>query len=490
MTQNLFKNYNYLGFYNPFYINVNGKFEISNFSSLIKKNIDSTQIDSTAIIEILTKDYALGNRTIVKGIYKTPWMARPNKELTKWEYYSKIKFNNIKLEKVEIANRLFALLKEEIKSYVQNKNKIGILLSGGMDSRMVAGVLDSLIKNGEIGDVKVKAFTWGKKNSRDVAYAKVIAKRLKWDWKHFEMTSDDLLCNIKETAIRGCEFSPIHLHAMLKVREDKDVDCILAGSFGDSIGRGEYSGKSILQLDDVRKGIDNKSGIFKKDIVKRYCTQIDKDILSYRDTFPQNIVHQQIEQDYQIHYWRRMLNPCMSVIDEKIPLNQAFTSPDIVSFMWSLDPALRNNEIYKELLKVFNTDLSDIPWARTGLKFDETVGVSDSFEKSHYSYSDMLSDDIYDYVKDLVLSDNIKRLNIFNIKTLEGIFKLMKTPLYYKDIILESKLLWIASLSLFIDLYKVDLKQIQNDGNSLYDILNVFLPLKKNILKRVKYLLK
>ncbi len=52
MRQNLFKNYNYLGFYNPFYIDENGKFEISNFSSLIKKNIDGIQIDSTAIIEI------------------------------------------------------------------------------------------------------------------------------------------------------------------------------------------------------------------------------------------------------------------------------------------------------------------------------------------------------------------------------------------------------------------------------------------------------
>jgi len=493
MTQDLFKNYNYLGFHNPSYIDNMGSIEISNdFSNLIaiKRKNSEVQIDKTAVIEILTKDYAFGDRTIVQGINKTPWMAKPNDAKTEWKFSPNIKFKNIELNTLEISKKLFFLLKEEILNYVKGKKNIGILLSGGMDSRMVAGVLDTLIKNNEIKEVKVIAFTWGKKSSRDVVYAKRIADRLKWGWKHFEMTSEDLLANIKETAVRGCEYSPIHLHAMLRVREEKNIDCILAGSYGDSMGRGEYSSKRIIHLYDIRSGIDNNNGLFKKNIIKKHFVEINKDVNAYRKIYPQDKKHQQIEQDYQIHYWRRMLNPCMSVISEKTPLCQLFTSPKLVEFIWSLNPISRNDEVYKELLKLFKTDLMDIPWARTGLKYGEIEGVPDSFEKKHYSYSDMINRDIYDNIKGLVLSNNIERLNIFNMKTLSGIFKLMKTPLYYKDIALESKLIWIASLSMFIDLYKIDLNLIDDGESNLYDTINMFLPLNKNILKKVKQLLR
>ncbi len=488
MKQDLFKNYNYLSFNNPFYFIKNREFKINGvLSNLIKDKKDRIKLDNSAIIEILTKDYILGDRTIIKEIFKTPWMAKPNKENTKWDYFKKLEFNNLELSKSEISKKLFHLLKEEVLNQVQDKKSVGILLSGGMDSRIVAGVLDSLIKNNEIEGVRVKAFTWGKKNSRDVVYAKRIADRLKWDWMHLELTSEDLFLNIKETAIRGCEFSPIHLHAMMKIREEKGVDCILAGSFGDSMGRGEYSGKIITKLNDIRSGINNKDGIFKKGIVKKYFSQIDSDILMYRNIFPQNKIHQQIEQDYQIHYWRRMLNPCMSVINEKIPLYQLFTSPELVKFIWSLDPLYRNNEIYNELLLEFNNDMTDIPWARTGLEFDRTEGITDTYDKNHYSYSNMIKTDLYDYIKDLVISENIASLNLFNMKTLVCIFKLMKTPLYYKDIVLESKLIWLASLSLFIDLSNIELDKMDYNKYCMYDSLNMLLPLKKNILRKVKF---
>ena len=44
-----------------------------------------------------------------------------------------------------IADEFFDRLCDEIFSYVEGKLSIGILLSGGMDSRIVAGVLDHLI---------------------------------------------------------------------------------------------------------------------------------------------------------------------------------------------------------------------------------------------------------------------------------------------------------------------------------------------------------
>lgn len=483
----LFNNYNYLGFFNPFYIQSKGKYLFErNFLNIVNdlKEIEGTplKIDNIAIIDILTKNYILGDRTLVKGIHKTSWMARPNKECTQWDYYKELKFDNNEFDQGEIVNQFFRLLKEEMVYFIGDNKNIGILLSGGMDSRIVAGVLDSLIKNKVITGVKVKAFTWGNKNSRDVVYAKIIAKRLGWKFKHFELTPEDLLNNIEETAKRGCEYSPTHLHAMLKIREENGVDCIIAGSFGDSIGRGEYSGKKALQLTDLRKNINNRFGFFRKGIIKDYMNSIDQDIESYWKIFPQIEKHQQIEQDYQIHYWRRMLNPCMSVVNEQTPLYQCFTSPELVKFIWSINPTLRNDNIYKGLLKKFDTDLTDIPWARTGLKYGTPDGCPDDYEKDHHSYSKFINEDIYKEIKGLALSKNIAQLNIFNMKAIENTFSIMKTPSYIRDIRVENNLIWLASLSRFIDLYNIDLKPTVKKKNNLNDYFNTFIPLKNNII--------
>ena len=209
---------------------------------------------------------------------------------------------------------------------------------------------------------------------------------------------------------------------------------------------------------------------------------IDMDIELYRKLFPQIEKHQQIEQDYQIHYWRRMLNPCMSVINDKIPLYQCFTSPELVKFIWSLNPALRNNDIYKELLVKFKTDLTDIPWARTGIKYGESDGIPDEYDKDHHSYSKFINEDIYEEIKSLALSKNITYLNIFNMKAIENTFKIMKTQNYIRDIRVENKLIWLASLSRFIDLYNIDLTPTFKNKNNLNDYFNTFIPLKNNIV--------
>ncbi|WP_117882526.1 asparagine synthase-related protein [Aureibaculum luteum] len=483
----LFKYYNHLGFFNPFFINSNEGFKINqNFSETIKIKNNEIEIDYVTIIEILTKGYALGDRTIIKGVSKSPWMAKPNLDKTGWKYFEVPKHDEKLIEIKQISLTFLELLKTEILNYIGNKKSIGILLTGGMDSRMIAGVLDILIKEKEVEGVNVIAYTWGNKNCRDVIYAKEIADLLKWEWKHIEVSSEDLLNNLKETAIRGCEYSPTHLHAMLQIKEEKGIDCILAGSYGDSIGRGEYSGKTLYSLKDLRDGINNKHGIFKYNIINNYKKEINQDIVKYWERYPQNKKYQQIEQDNQIHYMRRMLNPCLSVINEKIPLYQVFSDPNVFGYIWSLNPDLRNNNIYKELLTLFKTDLTHIPWARNGLPFDETEGVPDLYDKTHHSYSKYLHEDLNEHIKSLVLSKNIEKLNIFNMKALEDVFNYMKSPLYYQDSNLEEKLIWLASLSLFIDMYAIDIKKTKNKTSPFDFVINNLLPFKLKMLNIAK----
>src|SRR5690606_28543901 len=114
--------------------------------------------------------------------------------------------------------------------------------------------------------------------------------------------------NLEITIQNGSEYSPIHLHAMPQLSVKKDeVDCFLAGSFGDSIGRAEYSGVKVKNLKKIYAKSNNFS-LIKKSLVDKYFDTSIAEIDRYHKLFPQEKKYMQYEQDYQLHYMRKMLN--------------------------------------------------------------------------------------------------------------------------------------------------------------------------------------
>jgi asparagine synthase (glutamine-hydrolysing) len=475
----MFENSNHLGFFNPYFIKKDGFFQIKNtFVEIIKLVDEPKKIDLISIIELLNRNYFLGDRTIIQGINKSPWMAKPNENNNEWVFHDLPIHKEINFDEANIAEELFIRLQKEILSYIGEKKSIGILLSGGMDSRIVAGTLDYLIKSEILADeINVTALTWGNENSRDVVYAKRIAEKLKWDWKHYRVTAENLKNNIDEVAINGCEFSPIHLHALPQIRDDNKLDCVLAGSYGDSIGRAEYSGVKVNNLKAQTNNFRNVGAFLKQSAFKDMKGKWMPDTQKYHALFPEEKLYQQYELDNQLHYMRRMLNPCMKFIGFHNPLQQVFTSPDVYGFMWSIIPKKRNNEVYKLIISKFKTDFSNIPWARTGLPYAVTEGSPDSFDKEHHSYKEFIDNELYEEIKNLVLSEEIKSLEVFNLQSLTQSFELIKSQPHTKQWY-EEKLIWLASLSKAISLY--DIKNDKIYKNNSIDVFNnkVLVPLE------------
>ncbi|TRX37063.1 asparagine synthase C-terminal domain-containing protein [Flavobacterium restrictum] len=455
----MFSNYNSLGFNNPYFYLENGTFKIyKNFPETIANFPEEKKIDPAAVVEMFNKEFVLGDRTLLQNIKKTPWLAQPNSSLNAWDYDLAPKHGMQNTEEGVVAKMLFEKIVAEIEQYIGDKKKIGILLSGGMDSRMVAGALDYLIQKGKIGNVKVTALTWGNSNTRDVVYAERIAKRLHWEWKHYQVTAADLLNNIKEAAINGCEYSPIHLHAMPQIRDDNDLEVILGGSYGDSIGRAEYGGKNVRFLESLLNNISNVSSLFRQNVYEKTLVDINTDVQTYHQLFPREEIYMQNELDYQLHYMRRMLNPCMDVFNQKMEFYQVFSSPEVYGFMWSLHPEKRNDKVYKYMLQEFVTNLEDIPWARTGLCYGATNGVPDTYLKRHHTYVGIIQNEILKDIKSSVLTEDFKKIGIFRYKSIETLFFLIKhfpiNSLYYLE-----KVIWLASLAEMIKLYKINDKE-------------------------------
>lgn len=444
---------NYLGAFDKYYSYAKNKNELvvyENFKEALSK-YENREVDESSIISVLSKNFILGDKTILNGLYRTPWMSFLDNN--RWATHALPSHGNSQYSVPEIAKKLFELLCNEIEVYVGVSTRVGILLSGGMDSRMVAGVLDFLIKTKRVNVTSVTAYTWGNSDSRDVVYSKEIAVRLGWNWKHYIVDVERLWRNMELAADRGCEYSGLHLHAMPDIANDaeSEVDVILAGSYGDSVGRAEFSGRHVSKVSSIFKGIPRFSYLVTFNSINNLKLQLNNEVNRYHSLFERSDDYAQHELDRQLHYMRRMLNPCMEVINEKVPLYQAFTSPQVYGFMWSLDTTVRNDNIYKELLFHFKTDLKDIPWARTGKPYGQ-IGVSaDEFKRRHHSYQNYLQVQLHARLLHFVDHHDSA---IIDLKRLKQLIKLTYRHQGFNFDYLEA-ISWCISFVMFENRYSV-----------------------------------
>ena len=318
--------------------------------------------DPAAILSILSFNYACGNRTLLNEINRKPWLSsiQANGE-TKLE---EIPHHDTQLKNQSlIAEDLGELLREEIVQVCKGYSEIYILLSGGLDSRIIAAIASKAASAGEI-DAQLIAVTWGLPDSRDVVYARKISNILGLKWIHIDLLPKVITTNIELSVNRlACLVPGIHLHGEQWFKNVSKDALVLAASYGDSIGRAEYSGKHILELEYLKP--INKYGLIKSDIFDFAYKSLRLDLKDLHYRTPSQPKYILCEHEMQAHYMRGMIAHAMSLINDYCKVYQVFTNPKVYSYMWSIHPAVRTNTIYKKLLGKLNRQLLILPWTRT-----------------------------------------------------------------------------------------------------------------------------
>jgi len=153
---------------------------------------------------------------------------------------------------------------------------------------------------------------------------------------------------------------------------------------------------------------------------------------------------------------RRMLNPCMEVINDKTPLFQIFTSPKVFAYMWSLDVSVRSDKVYYYMLKKFPNKISKVPWARTGKRFMHDEDIPDQHKKKHHNYTDIVQFELYDKILSYV-DANKAHLSYVNIDAFKMIMKEIKSfPKHNFDYL--ELICWMVSYTKFVKTYKEELE--------------------------------
>ncbi|HUT29793.1 MAG TPA: asparagine synthase-related protein [Sedimentisphaerales bacterium] len=355
--------------------------------------------DLSAVLSILAFGYTCGDRTLVNEVKRQPWLSQIGPE------------NEPQLEEIpphgrlltspeRIAEDLCRLLCEEALIACQQKKEIYVLLSGGLDSRIVAGIMAKLHKEGKIA-VKPICVTWGLKDCRDVVYGRMVADILGSDWQHVGLSAKDMIANIEEVTRIGSLVSPVHLHRVQWLSEVSKDALVIASSYGDMVGRAEFSGQHLLDLDYLRPA--NPFGLVHNSVVRSAYEGAMNDLRALHRRSLGQPRYVTCEHEMHGHYTRNMLGQAMSAINYLAQVYQMFTNPKVYSYMWSIHPALRNDQVYAVLLEQLDHRLARIPWARTNRALvGKTVGARSNLKKSFHAYESWIGDVLFDRLREYI----------------------------------------------------------------------------------------
>lgn len=195
------------------------------------------EIDLEALHHYLTFGYVPTPLTILKGVKKLQpghYLIYKNNEITVEKYWD-LSFNEIKSSETYFSSRLSEILKDSVKSRLISDVPLGALLSGGIDSSIIVGLMSQLTDN-------VKTFSVGfdEKDFDELKYAKIISDKFNTEHKEFNVNVDlvnDMPALVYQLDEPFVDPSALPTHYVCKLAR-KYVKVALSGDGGDELFAG------------------------------------------------------------------------------------------------------------------------------------------------------------------------------------------------------------------------------------------------------------
>lgn len=154
---------------------------------------------------------------------------------------------------------------------------IGILLSGGLDSSIIASIMSHLKKNKLINN-PIKTFTIGLEDSVDIVSAEKVADFLESDHSTYQISADDII-DVLENVIYHIETFdvttvrasiPLYLLSM-QIREDTDIRVLLSGEVADELFGGYLYFHSCPNREEMQyELVDKVNALHKYDLLRAH----------------------------------------------------------------------------------------------------------------------------------------------------------------------------------------------------------------------------
>lgn len=362
------------------------------------------------------------------------------KELSQRYYWSwaEIKPQNISFENaVDIVGELF--IKAVEKRFNPNQ-KIGVALSGGLDSRAIFAAVDYLYPNN-----KGLAYTFGVDGCDDIEIAKLVISKTNWEHKIFNFTSNNWFepRKFRNWVVDGM-LNIIHMHGSEFLTEiRKENEFIVGGVIGDIVLRFSSLQNKVL-AHDKRITSEIAELFYKNHSSKEWIEDSFYDI-------------ERTEPFLLMNDGRRFSNMGISNSSDSLNYRCPFMDNQLLEFIYSIPDEYRNNnKLYSAmLLKFFPKFFKDIPWQNTRKNLDGTNSPylkNENIIRGYMNYAGAIReksilDEIFKILnyessiyKNFTDIDAVKtylqpHLDSIQVNHIENIFRFVTAELYFKEIL-------------------------------------------------------
>lgn len=333
------------------------------------------RFDELGVLELAMFGHQLGDRTVFDGISVLPpasilTASAEGVTLTSyWRAAYRCHHSTGRDAAAEFAQRFVAATRRRS---VGRRAPLGIFLSGGLDSRCVAGALAS-------AGAPVTAVTFGDESSRDVRFARQIASRLGFAHHTYAHPGRDLAVTLPrmvwrtEGTLAFPECMSIEFHRHIR----QDARLIFNGHLGDVLTGGHLLPELFwLRRSDLADHILRKRSLISPERLRALCVPGQFDALYHRLTSSIEDGLNRFDEDrtallynlWDLDVRQRRYTQATPAVDRYV-LEQVspFVDNEVVEFCLGLPiRELFGQRCYLGAILDAFPACADVPWTRTG----------------------------------------------------------------------------------------------------------------------------
>lgn len=339
----------------------------------------ATRFDEEGLFQLAAFGHQLGSRTAFAGISVLP----PGTILTasaggvQLTTYWKPRYHERK-PSGDLCHELIHAMEQAMRRRVQGRRlPLGIFLSGGLDSRFVAGAL------AKVADEPITAFTFGRDDSRDVIYARQLARTLGFAHRTFSYHGRDFTPTVPRVVWRT-EANQLFIDGLsveLHRHISEDARVLFNGHLGDALSGGHLLPALFwMRREHLAAHILQKRTTLPKERLRALCTPRSFDALygQLRDEVERELVELEEERLPQLfNLWdlterQRRYTLATPAVDRYLfEQLTPFVDNDVVDLMLGAPVSeLFGQRTYVRAILESLPEARHIPWARTAREIE------------------------------------------------------------------------------------------------------------------------
>jgi asparagine synthase (glutamine-hydrolysing) len=371
----------------PLYFYTRGKeyFFASGVRSLLQVPGLPRQIDRLAIAQFLTFDHLLGQRTLLKDVQLLPQasvVVVQDSTVLQQTYWTPVYPVHYSLcQEEEWMERLLHHLQKAVQRQATDALPAGLLLSGGLDSRVLLALLHGNYPAGQFS-----TYTFGLPGSDDARYADESAKKIGAAHRFIPMAADWLL-QLGEKSVRLTDGlgNIVNLHALATLEEEaQNAKVLYKGFLGDAMMGFAQRQQHWATYDDQNRiqahwQVHKDQGVITFDRAEQkslfsqdFLQEIGDGVMeSYRQGMDESgsslLSDQRLVFDFRQRVPRMTING-VEVARSRANVRLPFADRDLVDFVITIPPGLRyDRRLMRNTFMHYFPEMAKIPLTDTGL---------------------------------------------------------------------------------------------------------------------------